>query len=821
VKQPNRRGPSPSAPVASLAARAQAALGEQRFKEAIELFKLALRQEFRAEWKDGLAEAYVGRARVLADKKMFKEAVMVLENTITPEAMVRDPSLYVQCLIRDGQQQKAAVHLLHRLAVEGAVPPAARPALEELTAALLLALPQLPPLPRPPLHEPPRWREFATAARAALAAWTEGAAPEEIDAQLNRVSLRSAFRPVRLLLKSLCDPAQEAERTAQLLATIPPQSPFFPFRQAVEAALGATDAEDWHRLTPARQAFVIEARGLPAWSVQFLARSAEAARSGPAALFSFFLNQPGLPPADARSVCLNLLPLVPDRMPQFERAFGKLTDLERHRWRALAAEAVEEWTEVERSWQAAANSLGEANGLAQGVIYRHLAHLAERKPALEGLEHRGEPVSDYLERAWAVDPDHLPTVLELIGHYRKHAMSADWHRVVDAALQRFPADSQVLQAAIDSAVARTAYKKAAGFARRLLKINAINPALRRQMIELQVAYARKQMGSRRPDLAARALSEATEWERVDDPRPLLRIARGLVALRTGPKELAETLLREGVALADGGVGGWFTAQLEAELMKSPGRDVAWLRQEMVQAAKLPPTKAAVMWIVAASRQPDAIASKRRVAKLLGGLHTWLEQAAGLDWSEAEFETLAELLVRLEAFDLLKSFAAAARRRDPANPAWRFHEVVARTRNDGALVSDAETDDLLEIAIAAGGREDFHAANRIKRFLEEGFGMPRAGPGSPEPDWLDGDDTLDFGDIDGLIETMIDGMPRSSADALREQDRAVTELVAELRHSPIGALVPAPQLRKLAQAMVNDAINRGSQKARATARGGRF
>jgi hypothetical protein len=64
------------------------------------------------------------RAGTLADKKMFKEAAMVLENTTAPDGLVRDPTLYVRCLIRDGQQQKAAVHLLHRLAVEGAVPPA-------------------------------------------------------------------------------------------------------------------------------------------------------------------------------------------------------------------------------------------------------------------------------------------------------------------------------------------------------------------------------------------------------------------------------------------------------------------------------------------------------------------------------------------------------------------------------------------------------------------------------------------------------------------------------------------------------------------------
>src|SRR5271166_1202650 len=103
--KPQRRGPSPSVPIDTLAVRATEALQQQRFKEAIELFKLVIRQDPRPEWKQSLADAYGGRARVLAAKGMFKEAAMVLENTLAADG-TREPLLYLKCLIREGQQQQ-------------------------------------------------------------------------------------------------------------------------------------------------------------------------------------------------------------------------------------------------------------------------------------------------------------------------------------------------------------------------------------------------------------------------------------------------------------------------------------------------------------------------------------------------------------------------------------------------------------------------------------------------------------------------------------------------------------------------------------------
>ena len=822
MKKPQRRGPSPSVPIDTLAARGAEALQQERLKEAVELFKLVIRQEPRPEWKESLNEAYAGRARALAAKGMFKEAAMVLENTVAPDGTLREPLLYLKCLIREGQQpqqQKAAAHALLYAGNGRALPTTERTALEELAAALLVAVPQRPEPAGAAPGGRAQWLELAQAAREALAAWVNGAMGEEIDRLLNRISLRSAFRPLRLLLKTLTGGTQDAGRTKRLLETIPPGSPFFPLRQAVEAAVvgeRVLDADGWARLTPPQQAFVAETRGLPAEAAQFLARSSEAARRGPGALFAFLLQQSGLPQADVRSACLNLLPQIPDRVQQFEKSFGPLSKVEQHRVQALAAEARGDWEKAERSWRAVAAAIAGEGGaqakLSQGAIFRHLAKLAAEHPEIEGDGVADDTAVFYLERSREADPEHIPTVLELIGLYRKEFQDSDWHRVVDDAVQRFPDDSQVLLQATESAVARNAYKKAAGFARRLLKIDPINAAVRRQMIELQVAHARKQVRAKRPDLAAKELAGAAEWDRPDAPSAVLRIARGLVARQTGQEEQGEAWLREGVALAGGGVAGWFRAVLEAELMKSPGS--ARLRKELAHARETPPTKEAVMAIVAVLGQPEAAGNRKAVSGVLPGMYAWLLQAADFAWSAAEFETLAGALVRFEAFDLLQDYARAARRRDPADPALRFHQIVARSEGDADRLSMVETNDLEQLADAAADRQDFHTANRIRRFAfgnaDAPFGRRRRGRPADLPDGFDIDDM----DPDELLESMMDQMAGRAGDELRRLARdlgregAVEHMIEEFRSGPLGRSMPRPMLRELCETVIAAALDDG-------------
>ena len=787
-----------------LAERGLDALQRQRFKDAIEFFKQAIRVEPRPDWKERLAVAYRGRAGDLAAKGMFKEAAMVLENTIVAGGLIRDPELYLSCLIRDGQQQKAAAYLLNH--------PPEQEDLEALAAALLVSVPQLPDLAPSATPEQRRWRDLAIASRAALAAWWDGAPDTELDGRLNAISLRSAFRPLRLLLKTLISPREEADRTRRVLDSTSAGSPFYPLRQAVAAVLrdGALDADTWNRLTPRQQTFVAETAGLPPGASQFLARMTEAERGGPGALFNFLLKQADLPQAEVRNACINLLPRVPDRVSQFERSFGALSPVERNRIQALAAEERGDWEAAVRCWSATAAAIARGaivhrgsdreSNLARGVIYRHMADIASKHPQIEANDGSDDPVVAYLKRACEADPGHLPSHLNLIGRYREDASSAsdpaaakDWHQLVEETVKRFPDDARVLQQALDSALARKAYKQAAGFARRVLRINAINPGVRRQMIELQISYARKQMRAQRPDLAIKGLAEAAEWERADAPSAPLRIARALVERRTGAADQTEAKLREGVALAGGGVAGWFRARLEADFMKA-GDEVGWLQRELVRVRETQPTADAIMTIVAALGQPEVGDNKKAVASLLLGLRAWLQQGAAIDWKPAEFQAVAEMLARFEAYDLLRDYAKAARLRDPANPAWRLHEIVSRTQGKADRLSMAEEDELMAITQAAGERQDFHLVARIGRFLDQEGN--RRGRGRQGRDWEppDPDDDMNDEDMMALFTAMLSEMPRGTAANLRGlvrdigREKAIAELVGQMKPS-LGREIP--------------------------------
>jgi tetratricopeptide (TPR) repeat protein len=823
MTKPQRRSAPPPASIATLPARAAEALQQERFKEAIELFKQLVRQDPQPDWKAGLIEAYCGRARALAAKGMYKEAAMVLENTLAPNGTLRDPLLYVTCLIREGQQPKAAAHLLNYIGNE-ASQANEHQALEDLTAALLVVATP-PPAPVTAVSaEKARWRDLAAASREALAAWVGGASAEQIDQQLNRISLRSAFRPLRLLLKSLITLPPDAERTAKLLGTITPASPFFAFRQAVEAALATEmaigrDADTWHRLTPAQQAFVAETGGLSAPAAQGVTRLAEASRAGPAMLFAYLQKQTDLPKQDVRSACLNLLPQLPDRLPQFEKSFGPLSKLERSRVQALAAEASADWGRAEQAWCRTASALAEESDdrtskLSQGVIYRHLAHLATKYPAIEGDGAFGEATIFYLERSCEVDPDHIPTVLERITYYRKASREKEWHRLADEAVQRFPEDSQILLQATQSAVAREAYKKAASFAHRLLKIDPINPGVRRQMIELQVAHARKQMRAKRLDLAAKELSEAAKWERADAPSAVLRIARGLVALQADTKQSSATeqgkvWLREGVERAGGGVAGWFRAVLEAELMGCADGQKVSLRKELLHARQTPPTKDAVTTVISALSQPESVKNARKLAELVSSIRGWLSQGASLAWTATEFQTLSETLIRFNAFDVLGDYARAGRQRDANNQEWRFQEIIARTRNNPHAITGDEEDDLYEMTDAAFDRQDIHAAQRYRRFLETADDTP------------DGPESLDdlkegFGldALQAMLEAMMNSMPKEHAKEIRKlvgdfgREAAINSLVEEHSQSRNASGIPKPLIRMLCEAMVTKVMDNG-------------
>ena len=808
MRRPLSRPAPVAAPPAILAARGAEALRLGRFKDAVEAFKQLLRQDPQPQWRQALAQAYTGRARDFAGKGMFKEAVIVLDNTRTADGMVPALQLYLVCLIRQGQYPRAAEEARRYLDRTPALLASAG-RLGELAAGLLLTVPAR--VAAPPAGD--SWATLLQHGAEALRAWTESQPAAAVEQRLQALPLRSALRPLRLILKALITGRENAGKSAGLLDRIPADGVFGPFAAAAKMTLTA-DPEamlaDWSQSSAAQQSFIAEARGQPANSSALLNQILDAERRGPAALFALLIRQPAaLPRADLRAACLDLLVQLPAQRPQFERVFGPLSEPETQRILALAAEAKQDWLSAEAHWRSLAESLApqadhEAR-LAQGVIYRHLADPALPFPrVLAGDE---DAQAYYLEQSLAADPGHLPTSLRLIGRYREAGRSKEWHRTVDRAVRAFPEDSSVLMQAVDAAVARKSYQKAAGYARTLLVLDPINRDVRRRMIELQVAQARKQMRAARPDLAWKALGAAAEWERADAPEASLRLGQGLVGLHLGQDAQAEAWLREGVHLAGGGGAGWFRAAVEATLMGVEAGAGELCGRECDRARQTPPDRDTILAIARVLGQSEIGDSKRALAPLLARAEGWLRAGARLDWPAAEFQEIADMLQRFGLFDTLRAYARQAGQRASQGQCAsqegvaRFYAIVAETRGDGRRVSLDQDEDLHDLAEQAVARQDFHAVNRIQRFLD---GPARAsGPrrGGPE-------EMLDVEDLQQFFDMALEDLPAMLPDReirgmLNDLGHAATvnAIAQVLRDSPLGMVLPAPQIRLLAEATV--------------------
>jgi cellulose synthase operon protein C len=814
-----RQGTLQEAPLPPLAVKATEALRLGDFKQAIELFKRLVKQDARPEWCDALGEAYTGRARFLAAKGMFEEAETALSKAAASDGTVPDPLLYVQCLVKRGQIHKAA-GLAVKYIGNDRVAASAAPRLAELAAALWLAAPVPLAAPADQKSEFGKWVEHAAAAQESLTAWIEGRPPQEIDQSLSRIPLRSAFGSLRLILKSLLTAPDDPARARLLLGSIPPESAFASLRLAVEAALPEPPVDPMATPAPPskpQQVFAGEVRALPGAASQSLVQLAKAERSGPGALLSFLASQAGsLPADDVKRACLDLLPQAPHRLRQFESTFGPLSEFDRNRVLALAAEAGSDWERAEQCWAVAAQRIktatGAQAGLTAGVIYRHLARLAHEHPEIEG-EGTSDPEIEYLELSLRADPDHLHAVLELIGLYRTHEQDRDWHRLAEDAAQRFPGESAVLLQAVDSAIARKAFKKAVGFARKLLALDPINQAARQRMIELHISHARKQLRSKRADLASKELAGAAEWERPGALNSSLRINQGLLGLECGHMADAEERLRQGVDLAGGGVPGWLCASLEHALMNAGEASARLLREELTRAQKTePPTKEGIRSIVSAMSGREARESKKAAGGLIFRIRGWLLKGSVLAWSAAEFHPIAEMFGRVNAYDVLGEYAKAAGRRDPAEDAtWRYYRLVARSKGDPDRLSFAERDELFEMEEAAARRRDFHAVNRIERFLEGGGpdSTPRRRSGRfSVADFIDFDDDAEsICALSELLATGLEDTPPEMVKGMVEklgQRRAATALADRLRASPLGSM-PETLLRRLAKGLVESVI----------------
>ena len=793
-QRPARVSTNRATSIDDLVARGAEQLAAGRFKEAVETYRQLVKAEARPDWRRALAEAYAGRAAALAGKGMYKEAALVFGNADAADDSVHAPLMHLACLIRAGDAANAIRRCCTCLS-QGVGTTAERERIADLAAALWCAG-EVPPLPD---AVPGGARAHAAAAKA-LEVWLAGGSPAELDPLINAISLRSAFKPLRFILKAAIE--TDAERRARLLELVPADSAFTQLAQAVRRATAEEPLATvgaWSDLSGAARTFAVEVAGLPANAGKLLTDLTDAERRGPGALLDVLLkNKDRFAAADLRTACLNLLPRLPARLSQVERQFGPLPAAERHRLLALAAELEQDWDEFVHQWQAAADALEQSSdadaALARSIIYRRLADVAVSTRSLRRRrDHDSDPVV-WLEKSVTADPTDRDSLRLLIAELRRSGNTKERARWTDVAAMQFPNDAALLLEALEATAERGALRKAADLAKRVLALDPINVEARQRLIDFAIGHARKKMAEARPDLARKALAEAVQRSPDDGA---LTLVRGLVGLRDANPDEAKALVTQGVERLGGGVAGWLRAELEGQAMRLTAQEIKQSSQKGLAAALTrPPHREDIVAAVTVLNRQDLRQTVTRSASVLKPVYRWLEKGRSCSFSAAEFQTLAAAFERMARYDLLGSYARAAAAREPGEPLYEFHIIVARVAGKAIHLTTADLDRLARLVERAQERQDEALTFQIIRFVE-----------TARREFGGFDDFDDFDDDDDEFDNPVAGPEMPGAD-----EQAFMEEVATIALSLLEQFEPAQVVDQLMTRMGNHPFAKGIPKA---------
>ncbi len=244
-----------------------------------------------------------------------------------------------------------------------------------------------------------------------------------------------------------------------------------------------------------------------------------------------------------------------------QRHFGPLQEWQRDWFAALEAETLQfEESDIERYWRQLLKSLPEGDGqnLKRALICNHIVEMAERlyrtlpsvcfnrksKRALARLMRQGLEYDGNDQQGW----------VRLIRWERELNRLKESRDAIDRALEYFPESIEVLEEAAETAFSGKAYKKAARYANRVLKLDPVNHRVKQLLFESHFNHAHKQLERAMYPQCDKELDQAAQWTTDAESRGKLALARASHALRqqqsgvNGWFEQARCELEDGVSL---------------------------------------------------------------------------------------------------------------------------------------------------------------------------------------------------------------------------------------------------------------------------------
>ncbi len=658
------------------------------------------------------AEATLKRAWEIADKGMFKEALLLWEHATRIQADITVPKETLLMWMINAQHYNKAIHFFttNESELQYNHPQLWTTARELFALLCLLKDPETTPMP--PWNKPP-WNQSITMSNA-LTAYGRGE-DLALQAYLAPIGPDSPFRPLRRILESLLLPPSEPDRINALLQNIPDSSPFAPLSaMARTRTLLPTElATALIELAPLERTPAALLCGVDEKYLKFLIKLAES--KNPSQQMTLLLNHTELLPKDqARKLCLNLLPECMEARSRFEKLFGPLAEFERERVFALHHEGQKSFSRAITYWRKAVFLLEsapetETNRITMALIYHHLSQLEQQfaTPSTTQIIHNAE-------QSIQLDPTNKAawlTALQWRNRLKRDRPTL--FQLANKAAKLFPEDTDILSMAMHRAIEKQSFKKAAGIAKKIRKLDPNHTDIMQICLTAQLHHARKRIQGGHYNLARKELQRAAPHASSNLLAQLNRL-RAMLEFLDDQTETAIEILQAGRSNTTQKVLYTVEAFHEAVSLNLLPLILDRFRLDLIQCDGYPPNHEEVIAIanqVITSTLHHPECTTETMALLSG----YFRKAAVLVYNHEEIRQICQALAVTQRYTLLTLYGKIAEVRWPQEPIFTYFRAFGECEAQAWRLTDQDFNTLF-LAAEAIKETDPNGAEQINALL---------------------------------------------------------------------------------------------------------
>ena len=680
------------------------------YKEAISLYKNLLQDDDdNKEYQQQLAHCYWLRALSFATRGMHKEAMVLWENQnqhINPPYYGYDH--YINWLIITNNQAKIQTYLNELTAQQ------LDKEFTELSVLLGLLIITDHPEFQQNLAQDSDLIAHSKIAQTALQAY-QNQNIDETNEALKKLPFRSAFRDFRTLLKASLTIQNSAEEATLLLAKIPNTSPYSKMSNLLLCSIknGTALIQELIQFNHKQIKTVSEIKGLN--KKQFKLIDSLTRQNEPLSdKFKFNLAiqfQSLCSPEIAQHYCQALLGTTyPAGKKDYKKNFSTPDKFEQNRCKALTFEGKNDSYEAEHYWNECIKILSESKdselkiALILRRISEHLEPYLQTECLIESLTH---------------DPDDHACYLKILNFYSQENDDENYKQWLRTTIDKFPQDIEVLNLAIQTAMANKTYKKANQYASKILKIDPVNTFAKQVLVTSHLAHARHLIKEKKFHLVEKEIQQAEKFKVVKSHLDQAQLIRGLYCFssqdkKQGLQEISDALKQ----LNSDPVNSHFQATMEALLTGLP---VATLLRKIPSTKDYLLSKQELSLLIHRLKQYEQEnGNHEQLHKALEKVKTALKKSIELqNYEENDVLTLCQALYDIDHFELLRHCTRFAQDKW-LKPIWVYYRVYSDTNGQAEKCTMMQRLRLEEFQEQARQEKDHRASLLIDNYLDDYF-----------------------------------------------------------------------------------------------------